>query len=188
MEEIIIRKINGESRRTNYKKEIVQKYKKMPHLCMTCDNGCPNKCKKVADERKRNINYYEFITDGFQVVRYGINEEGEKQFVVDRFVVEKCDNYVKEKEKKHAFKTESRENMKKRASLIMHYYGTETVEEAYKIMIQDAVRNINYQKNKNIASGKPETEDLGQYIPSGMKKEFEQEFGIVSTSKNSRRK
>lgn len=162
MEEIIIRKLNGESRRAPYRKEILENYKHKPHLCKECNNGCPNRCKKVNDQRKRNISYYKFITQGYQIVRYGLNENGEKEFIVDEFIVEECDNYVREVKKEKDPKA-----MEKRANLMTFCYGTETVEEAQKIIDYD---NRLREKYLGIMSSPNEELDIENKSQKGPKK------------------
>lgn len=176
MEKYIIRKINGESKRTSYKKELLENYNQKPHLCIECNNGCPNRCKKVADARKRNINYYEFITQGYQIISYGLNENGENEFIVDKFVVEECNNFKKDPIKTEKQNSNSRAAMT--AALKMQYFETETLQEANNAELSLAKRNILRQREYNIQHNNPEWEGIDQYIPAGLKEEFYEYYNV----------
>ena len=65
-----------------------QYFKSQKHLCWNnCLNATPNNCPKIKNERKRTINNYEFITDGYQI----INDDK-----LIKFVVSKCKKYKKQ--------------------------------------------------------------------------------------------
>lgn len=60
-------------------------YRKNIHKCWRdCKNAYPSKCEKVFDLPKENIEKYDFVKYGFQVI---INDE------IERFVVVNCKNY-----------------------------------------------------------------------------------------------
>lgn len=93
------------------------------HLCWdSCVNACAGKCTKIANMPKKAIGKYEFITDGYQVVKeYG---------AFDKFIVSGCKNYVRDKRADFNFKQRA-DNRKKRENLKMAYFDTETIEEAH---------------------------------------------------------
>lgn len=63
------------------------------HLCWhSCVNSYPLQCRKVFDGVKRNIDEYDFITDGYQI----FDKNGE----VEHFVVTGCTNYSNRRIKK----------------------------------------------------------------------------------------
>ena len=88
------------------------------HLCWNCSNGYPSKCAKVADRLKCNIDAYEFIKSGYQIV---------KDESVERFIVTSCLNFEKTDNKPNLSGIEFYEEVGK---LFTAYYGTETVREA----------------------------------------------------------
>ena len=57
---------------------------KKAHLCFACLNGYPSKCEKVADYRKKNLDDYSFIEEGYQT----FNTEN------NLFIVLKCQHCV----------------------------------------------------------------------------------------------
>lgn len=60
-------------------------YRKSVHKCWKdCKNAYPSKCLKVFDLPKENIEKYDFVKYGFQVIE---NDE------IERFVVINCKNY-----------------------------------------------------------------------------------------------
>ena len=94
------------------------------HLCWTtCGKAYANQCPKIADEFKKSIDSYDFITDGIQV----IDEKGE----VDTFIVEKCNSC--EKSKKPIIT--GRKAKELRDALRTAYFGTATTDEAF--VLQD---------------------------------------------------
>ena len=56
------------------------------HLCAKCHNAQPSMCSKIADEHKKGLIDYDFITEGYQT----FDESGES----DVLVVEECKNFV----------------------------------------------------------------------------------------------
>lgn len=123
MENTMLKKENGVTTSTqinNEEKEIIQN-EDVEHLCWQgCANGYASKCKKIEDKIKKEINEYDFITDGYQI----INDEGQ----VETLVVTKCDNYVNEKEARK--KTSIAEKIKLRNALMMAYFDETSIEEA----------------------------------------------------------
>ncbi len=59
---------------------------KKAHLCFACLNGYPSKCEKVADYRKKNLDDYSFIEEGYQTFN---NDE------LKEFKVTKCKHFTK---------------------------------------------------------------------------------------------
>ena len=98
------------------------------HLCWTCSNY--ENCDKVKDEHKKTIDKYDFITDGVQL----IDESGN----VDTFFVEGCNTYIRDK----ANVRPGIEGIQKRQKLMNHYFGTEDVKDARKIMEEIEKRDI----------------------------------------------
>ena len=91
------------------------------HLCwMNCKNATPNNCEKIKDKYKKNINQYDFITNGYQV----ISDEG-----VETFVVTKCKNYEEEKKKELTVR-ETRRIKHLKDNIMMEYFGVDSVKEA----------------------------------------------------------
>ena len=130
MEEIIIIKKNGIVDVVDPNSETIEdfKTKKAVHMCWhNCSNAFTTKCPKIQDEIKKMINEYDFITDGFQI----INSKGQ----IDRFVVTKCLNYIKEKPKTYTVAEKERLNNIKKG-LRMAYFDASTLEEAYLIQHQ----------------------------------------------------
>jgi len=85
------------------------------HLCWNCKNGRPSSCDKVRDLKKKDIQCYDFIKNGYQIVKNGD---------ITKFIVLGCDNFqLSNKEQSPNFRKEV-------DRLITLYYGTETVEEA----------------------------------------------------------
>lgn len=98
------------------------KTKNIQHLCSKdCACAYASKCQKFADIANKDINKYDFITDGYQV----IDENGE----TEQFVVEKCDNYKYQEPRKYS-KQEKEEIKKLRESLMSFYFDAEDVNEA----------------------------------------------------------
>ncbi len=92
------------------------------HLCAKCHNAEPNMCSKIADEHKKDLIDYDFITDGYQT----FDESGES----DIFVVKKCENFVPMSNlgpsKKQAAKYK-----KLKGQLACGYFDVATPDEAY---------------------------------------------------------
>ena len=61
---------------------------RLGHLCFDCENGYINKCLKIRDDKKQNIEAYPFIIDGIQ-----IRDEHDKLI---EFTVKKCKNFKEE--------------------------------------------------------------------------------------------
>lgn len=121
MKKIVLLKENGEIKEVSYS-ELFENVCSV-HLCWNeCANATPLKCKKIYDKKKQTIDNYEFITDGFQIIK-GNNK-------VDRFHVSGCNYYEKEpeKEKLTADLIQYYNDIKR--NIAMLYYDTDTVEEA----------------------------------------------------------
>lgn len=90
------------------------------HLCFSCRFASTDKCDKIFDpwDRKKNINEYDFIIDGYQTY---IDDKMEK------FTVTKCANFKPDEPNKRISgikATQIRKNLK------MFYFDAETIEEA----------------------------------------------------------
>ena len=100
---------------------------KNPHLCAKCHNAEPNMCSKIADEHKKDLIDYDFITEGYQT----FDESGES----DVLVVEKCKNFVpmknygKPKKQLAAYK-------KLKGQLACGYFDVATPDEAYLLQVE----------------------------------------------------
>ena len=99
--------------------------RRQKHLCWeNCKNALPNHCEKISDYRKKHINDYDFILDGYQI----LDKNGE----VDTFVVSKCSNYEFQKPKKLS-SAEAKRIRKIKENIFMEYFEAESVEEAKNI-------------------------------------------------------
>ena len=99
--------------------------RRQKHLCWeNCKNASPSHCEKVRDYVKRNINDYDFIIDGYQI----LDNNGD----VDTFVVSECSNYEEQKPKKISSSDELRMRELKE-NIFMEYFDAETLEEARNI-------------------------------------------------------
>ena len=81
-------KENGETKLVDYTKELrkIMNDKEETHLCWEyCVNADVLDCQKVADNFKKTIDQYEFITDGIQTF--------DKYNQVELFKVLGCENY-----------------------------------------------------------------------------------------------
>ena len=133
MKKIVLQKENGEVKEFNYS-ELFEEVAST-HLCWNaCANATPSKCKKVHDEVKQNIDEYDFITDGFQI----LDENNE----IDRFHVSGCSNYEKEPRKKPltADKVLYYNNMKR--NIAMLYYDADSAEAAEEIQRQQIAKGL----------------------------------------------
>ena len=93
------------------------------HLCSDCDNCYANKCVKVADEVKKSMDEYDFITSGTQVY----NGNGE----VDFFYVEECNNFKEDRKRSKPTTKEEIENLKRmKESIKIAYFDAENIDEA----------------------------------------------------------
>ena len=127
MKNIILIKENGELRiETNspeLTKEIEKNIKEDGHLCWeNCANACTNKCPKIADMPKKDLNSYDFINSGIQI----IDEKGE----IEKFIVSDCNKYQKVNPKKQTLK-EKNKIRQAREELRKAYFDTITIEDAY---------------------------------------------------------
>ena len=92
------------------------------HLCwLNCKNATANKCRKIADSKKKNIDEYDFIIDGYQV----INEKN----LMENFIVTNCLNYEEEFPKKLTVEDMKRINAA-RAYIRMEYFDSGSLKEA----------------------------------------------------------
>ena len=99
--------------------------RRQKHLCWeNCKNALPNHCEKISDYRKKHINDYDFILDGYQI----LDKNGE----VDTFVVSKCSNYEFQKPKKLS-SAEAKRIRKIKENIFMEYFEAGSVEEAKNI-------------------------------------------------------
>ena len=130
----IYQKTNGITDKIDYTRErrsIVESNNK--HLCWDCLNGSPAKCKKVYDVRKKSINDYDFIINGYQII--------DKDNCLESFIVSKCNNFVLE-EKKELTIQKKAELRQIRRELIMAYFGANDMEEAEEIR-EDMIKTGN---------------------------------------------
>lgn len=102
--------------------------KGVTHMCWgnrdglgVCKHACALECQKVHDERKKSIDQYGFITDGYQTIKS--NKK------LDKFVVTGCKNYESSPNKKLTAEDKARIKVAKRAIRTL-YFGTETSEDA----------------------------------------------------------
>ena len=110
-----VKMVNGESRNSNC------------HLCAKCHNAQPSMCVKVADEHKKDLIDYDFITEGYQ----SFNEFGDS----DVLVVEKCKNFVPMSDYGKQ-KKQLAEYKKLKGQIACGYFGTTTPEEAYLLQVE----------------------------------------------------
>lgn len=101
------------------------------HLCMSCENATVSKCKKIADQYKLHINDYDFVTKGYQV----LDEHGR----VDKFVVNKCENYSKDKPRSYT-KEQLLLFEQYKETLLLRYYEADditdlTIKQLYNVGI-----------------------------------------------------
>ena len=124
MENTMLKKENGVITSTqinNEEKERIQNAD-VKHLCWEgCANAYVSKCQKIADIIKMELNKYEFITDGYEI----INDKGQ----VETLIVTKCNNYVDEKEARK--KLPAANKIKLRNALMMAYFGETSIDDAY---------------------------------------------------------
>ena len=105
------------------------------HLCWNCKNGCPSKCRKVANRIKKNIEDYPFINSGYQIV----DNHGE----VMRFIVTKCENFDKDENTPKQASEIARLKLAKEKMKAL-YFGAESKDEADVIQHELARRNLIY--------------------------------------------
>lgn len=127
MKNVILEKRDGVvevlDRTPEVEKEMFDKHENnKAHLCWEfCENACANKCKKVADWDMKEIDAYDFVDDGYQI----IDDEGK----VDKFVVNKCKNYVYSK--KVLTEQDKKEAKRARESLRLAYFDTDSLDSTY---------------------------------------------------------
>ncbi len=90
MEEMILKKENGQVTIINPTNEELKKIKESCHMCSECTNARANRCSKIADIYKKCISAYDYISDGYQI--YDENDD------TAALIVSKCNNFEKEKE------------------------------------------------------------------------------------------
>ena len=113
-DKLMITKTDGNISETTDKKEIEKSIRQREAvLCWDCQNGYPSKCEKIADLQKGNIDLYDFIKSGFQVIK------DDKMLY---FIVTKCSNY---KNVSNAPKIEKEEWDKAKDALTMFAYDTD---------------------------------------------------------------
>lgn len=114
------------------------------HLCWeNCKNAEPNMCKKVADKRKKYLDQYPFVTNGYQV----IGEDGK----VKQFKVTECANY--EKVEKKPLTAEDKKRIRKaKDGLITQYFNSETTDQAYVTQYMQMINgNLKGAENKTLS-------------------------------------
>ena len=130
MENIVLKKKSGQIEVMNLTSSIVKELSNDDslHLCWGncretfCKHACSSECEKIAHRRKRPIDEYEDITDGFQVL--------DKNRRVIKFVVTGCRKYEPAGEKKLTL--EEKEHIKDtKKSLRTLYFEASDIDEAY---------------------------------------------------------
>lgn len=133
-------------------------HNKKSHLCFDCVNGCPSRCPKVADIKKKPIGEYEFITKGEET----IGKNGE-----ERFVVYECKNFVKVPHVSKKMTTKDKERIIELCDkLFMYYFDANTVEEAAKIQreaYQKGLLRVNEDQLYIVEEIKKEVKKLSEY-------------------------
>lgn len=129
MKNALIRKVDGKIEIQNIQDGIISgneqdsKLQSAKHLCSKCDNCYADKCLKVFDEEKRILDEYDFIESGVQVY----DENGNMHL----FYVTKCNNFIKDAERKKFTTQEELENLKRlKESIKILYFDAESIEEA----------------------------------------------------------
>ena len=120
----IYQKTNGITKQIDYTKERYNIIQSNKHLCWDCLNGIPSKSKKIYDITKLNINDYDFIINGYQIV--------DNNNCLDSFIVSKCKNFVLEKKEELSVQRKAELNQIRR-ELVMAYFGANDMEEAEEI-------------------------------------------------------
>ncbi len=96
------------------------------HICGTCANLDPKKCKKVFDREEQDIREYDFIKNGIEV----FNDKG----TIVNFIVNKCDCYKPEiTREKPKTKEELQRINRLKASIKVGYYDADSIEDANRI-------------------------------------------------------
>ena len=155
MKNVILKKNDGVVSIMEASPELIKKIKNKDkdnqnniHMCWeNCTNAYCDKCEKIADIQKKEINEYDFISDGIQI----INKSGE----IDTFLVNKCQNYEKSKPKKLTMEKIKR-LQKIKDGLRIAYFDALTLEEAYITQSDLAER----KKIKNIMGSRPNPEQI----------------------------
>ena len=117
------------------------------HICGTCANLDPKKCRKVFDREEQDIREYDFIKNGIEV----FNDKG----TIVNFIVNSCDCYKPEiTREKPKTKEELQRINRLKASIKVGYYDTDTLEEANRIERETRERSyiqfLNQTTGKNI--------------------------------------
>ncbi len=120
----IIKKENGVVVPEEATEEKLQEIRKSDTLCFDCSNL--ENCKKVADQEKKSIDKYDFISDGSQV----IDEEGN----IENFVITNCRDFVKEEKKTGINRS------KIVTDFVTGYFNVDTLGEAEKELSKRGVR------------------------------------------------
>lgn len=145
MENIVLKKKDGKVEVMNLTPSISKKLNNGEvHLCWGschetfCKHACSSECSKVADKRKRTLEQYPFITDGFQIM----DEDGR----VEQFVVTGCSKYEPAGEKELTREEKQRINSAKRGLKTL-YFEAADVDEAsikqYMEVVRGTITNIN---------------------------------------------
>ncbi len=88
MERVMINKENGEIRKI-YDKELINILRmNTANPCNYCDCAYADKCQKIADYKEKDIQKYDFITDGYQIN----DEDG----LLEEFTIINCQNFEKD--------------------------------------------------------------------------------------------
>ena len=124
MKPIIVKKENGEVTIVADEESTRSIITEIKNPCFECTNGYVTKCPKMADEVKKNISKYDFITDGYQIY----NEDGE----VDIFAISKCSNFVRQEKNKPTTKEEIARLRYLKESIKILYFDAVDIDEADK--------------------------------------------------------
>ena len=95
-------------------------------ICFDCQNARACKCEKIDDEQYKNIDSYDFITDGYQIY----DRKGE----IKSFVVSNCVNFKKDEKRVRPTTKEELEKLRQlKESIKILYFNAENIKEADKI-------------------------------------------------------
>lgn len=133
----------------------IQSMVKDCHKCFDCANAYPSKCQKIEDVDKRNICEYDFIKEGYQIVRTNLkDDEGNCKSKLESFVVSKCDNFERAQERKVTGDALKRAKAA-RESLYAYFYDTATYDEA--LLLEYELANADDDSARKIVGSHPVT-------------------------------
>ena len=144
MEKIILKKENGEVRIVEANTELIHSIKVgYTNPCVECKKGNAIDCPKMADGMKKNIEKYDFITDGYQINSF----DGE----LENLVVCNCSNYEEEEERPKAKTKEEILRLKKlKENIKIMYFNACDIDEADRIQSDLMRRGLLAEYNPSI--------------------------------------